>query len=98
MVPKLRFGFPELLAANAAEGTDRSRPSEASGPPLNSGTHWRSFVLYALFFALLVTGWHELPDGGSILPWYVIVASAAACVHRKILALTSSGRRATVGW
>jgi hypothetical protein len=38
---------------------------------------WRSFGLYAIFFALLVTGWHELPDGDSILPWYVIVASAA---------------------
>jgi hypothetical protein len=38
---------------------------------------WRSFVLYAIFFVLLVTGWHELPGGDSILPWYVIVASAA---------------------
>jgi hypothetical protein len=38
---------------------------------------WRSFVLYALFFILLVAGWHELPGGESILPWYVIIASAA---------------------
>jgi hypothetical protein len=38
---------------------------------------WRSCVLYGLFFLLLIGGWHELPEGESILPWYVIVASAA---------------------
>jgi hypothetical protein len=37
----------------------------------------RSFVLYGLFFALRIGGWHELPEGESILPWYVIIASAA---------------------
>jgi len=44
---------------------------------MNFREGWRSFVLHALFFVLVVTGWHELPDGESILPWYVIVASAA---------------------
>jgi hypothetical protein len=44
---------------------------------MNIREGWRSFVLYAIFFVLLVTGWHELPDGESILPWYVIIASAA---------------------
>jgi hypothetical protein len=38
---------------------------------------WRFFVLYGLFFVLLIAGWHELPGDDSILPWYVIVASAA---------------------
>jgi len=38
---------------------------------------WRSFVLYALFFILLITGWRALPNGDSILPWYVIIASAS---------------------
>jgi hypothetical protein len=37
----------------------------------------RSLVLYGLFFALLVAGWHELPAGNPLLPWYVIIASAA---------------------
>jgi hypothetical protein len=37
---------------------------------------WRSFVLYGLFFLLLIGGWRELPEGESILQWYVIVASA----------------------
>ena len=30
-----------------------------------------------LLFILLVSGWNERPSGNSILPWYVIVASAA---------------------
>ena len=38
---------------------------------------WRSAVLYGIFVVLLVTGWRELPGGDTILPWYVIVASAA---------------------
>lgn len=38
---------------------------------------WRAIVLYGLFAALLVAGWHELPPGETILSWYVIVASAA---------------------
>ena len=37
----------------------------------------RSFVLYGLFFILMIAGWHELPEGESVLPWYLIVASAA---------------------
>jgi len=44
---------------------------------MNAREIWRSFVLYGLFFVLLIGGWHELPEGESILPWYVIVASAA---------------------
>jgi hypothetical protein len=38
---------------------------------------WRSIVLFGLFVVLLIAGWSELPDGDSILRWYVIVASAA---------------------
>ena len=38
---------------------------------------WRSFVLYGLFLVLAIAGWRELPEGESILPWYVVVASAA---------------------
>lgn len=39
---------------------------------------WRALVLYGLFALLLIAGWHELPEGESILlPWYVIIASAA---------------------
>jgi len=38
---------------------------------------WRSLVLYGLFFMLAIAGWRALPEGESILPWYVIVASAA---------------------
>jgi hypothetical protein len=38
---------------------------------------WRSIVLFGLFVVLLIAGWNELPEGDSILPWYVIVASAA---------------------
>jgi hypothetical protein len=38
---------------------------------------WRSLVLYALFFALLIIGRRELPAEDSILLWYVIIASAA---------------------
>ena len=44
---------------------------------MNLREGWRSFVLYGLFFVLLITDWHELPGDDSILPWYVIVASAA---------------------
>jgi hypothetical protein len=38
---------------------------------------WRSLVLHGLFFLLLVAGWQDLPRGDSILPWYVIIGSAA---------------------
>lgn len=38
---------------------------------------YRALVLYGLFALLLIAGWHELPPGETILPWYVIVASAA---------------------
>lgn len=38
---------------------------------------WRAIVLYGLFAVLLVAGWHELPPGVGLLPWYVIIASAA---------------------
>jgi hypothetical protein len=40
---------------------------------------WRSFVLYGLFIVLVITGFHELPDeeSVSVLPWYIIIASAA---------------------
>jgi hypothetical protein len=41
---------------------------------------WRSFVLYGLFLVLVIAGWRALPEGESILPWYVIVASAAVPV------------------
>jgi hypothetical protein len=41
---------------------------------------WRSIVLYGLFFVLAIAGWGALPEGESILPWYVIVASAAVPV------------------
>jgi hypothetical protein len=37
----------------------------------------RAVVLYGLFAGLLVAGFHELPPGETILPWYIIVASAA---------------------
>jgi hypothetical protein len=51
--------------------------AEGEGEVVNFREIWRSFVLYGLFFMLLVAGWHELPGGESILPWYVIIASAA---------------------
>jgi hypothetical protein len=51
--------------------------SFSQGPSMRGREIWRSFVLYALFFMLLIAGWHDLPSGDSILPWYVIVASAA---------------------
>ena len=34
-------------------------------------------MLYGLFAILLITGFRELPDGESILYWYIIIASAA---------------------
>jgi len=38
---------------------------------------WRAIVLYGLFAVLVITGFQELPDGESILPLYIIIASAA---------------------
>ena len=51
--------------------------AEGEGQAVNFREGWRSFVLYALFFVLLIVGWRDLPSGDSILPWYVIIASAA---------------------
>jgi hypothetical protein len=48
---------------------------EGEGEVMNFREGWRSFVLYAIFFVLLVTGWHELPGDDSILPWYVRLCS-----------------------
>jgi hypothetical protein len=48
-----------------------------SGNDMTLREIWRSLVLYALFFALLIIGRRELPAGDSILLWYVIIASAA---------------------
>jgi hypothetical protein len=38
---------------------------------------WRAIVLCGLFAVLVITGFHELPDRESILPWYIVIASAA---------------------
>jgi hypothetical protein len=52
-------------------------PASSGEPPMSGHEIWRSFILFGLFLVLLVAGWQELPDGDSILPWYVIMASAA---------------------
>ena len=44
---------------------------------------WRAIVLYGLFAVLVITGFHELPDGESILPVYIIIASAAVPFNQK---------------
>jgi hypothetical protein len=53
------------------------KKTEPIGVQMRVREIWRSFVLYGIFVLLLIAGWHELPSGDSILPWYVIVASAA---------------------
>jgi hypothetical protein len=59
-------------------GTLSGRAGEMPMPFQHGREIWRSFVLYALFFVLLIAGRRALPGGESILPLYVIVASAAA--------------------
>jgi hypothetical protein len=51
---------------------DAPKPSaglKARGKVVNFREGWRSFVLYALFFVLVIAGWRDLPSGDSILPW-----------------------------
>jgi len=84
-VPLLAFWL--FLAGPTSRGAETIKPAapvhllgtadgvEGEGEVMNFREGWRSFVLYAIFFVLLVTGWHELPGDDSILPWYVRLCS-----------------------
>jgi len=69
---KSKLDNPTLSKAHPPPGRARA---EGEGEVMNFREGWRSFVLYAIFFVLLVTGWHELPGDDSILPWYVRLCS-----------------------
>ena len=51
--------------------------AEGEGKGVSFREIWRSFVLYGLFAVLVIAGFHELPEGETILSWYIIIASAA---------------------
>ena len=63
---EMRYPVPSQAASNVISNQGRHARAEGAG---------KIKLLYAIFFVLLVTGWHELPGDDSILPWYVRLCS-----------------------
>jgi hypothetical protein len=64
----------------ASDSVRRLTGAQGEGEVMSLREIWRSIVLYGLFAALVYTGFEdlpELPDRATVLPLYILIASAA---------------------